>query len=90
MKKDAEKKEIKFPFEPNKKVKAAFRQETQLRRAIYVMTEAVAKVAADVIDPWEVAKQEHPELMVNLGRLKYNLISERIDLSESCRKGDSI
>ena len=78
----AKEKEIKFPFKPNECVVAAFRQEAQLKRAIVVMTEALAKVAADAVDPWDILMREHPELMEGKRRAKfrYSGISETIDL----------
>lgn len=74
--------EVKFPFMPNEQVKAAFRQEVQLKRAIAMMTEALAKTASDVLDPWEVVKKEHPEILKQSTKLRYNVISETIDLDK--------
>ena len=82
MAKKTKKAEVKFPFEPNETSKQAFRQEIQLKRAVSIMTEAITKVAADVIDPWEILKREHPELRKEFGRLRYNQISETVGLAE--------
>lgn len=74
------KKEIKFPFGLNARTKAAFRQEAQMRRAIALMTDAIAKVAADIIDPWEILKQEHPEIIGKEYRLRYIQLNETVDV----------
>ena len=75
--------EVKFPFTPNERCKAAFRQEAQLRRAVSIMTEALAKVATDIISPWEIVKQEHPNLIRQPNKkLRYIEISETIEIVE--------
>ncbi len=74
-------KEIKFPFEPNERVKAAFRQEAQTTRAVTLMTEAITKIASNILDPWTILKQEHPELIESESQLKYNCLSELVDIS---------
>jgi hypothetical protein len=38
---------IKFPFEPSEKVKAAFRYEKAMAKAVELMTKALLEVAAD-------------------------------------------
>ena len=72
--------EVKFPFEPNEKVKAAFRQEAQYRRAIKMMTEAIAKAASGIDSPWLVLGKEYPELMSIKEGLRYNELTETIDI----------
>lgn len=81
-------KKAKFPFVPNEQVKAAFRQEVQMKRAIALMTKALADAASDVLDPWEIVKKEHPEVLKQSSRLRYNVISETIDLDQWRPKRD--
>ncbi|MBN2591602.1 MAG: hypothetical protein JXA96_17180 [Sedimentisphaerales bacterium] len=73
-------KEIKFPFEPNEKVKASFRQTAQRKKAIQVMTEAITTIACKIDSPWRIARKEHPELMSIKEVLQYNELTETIDI----------
>ena len=66
-----EKKKITFPFEPNERVKAAFRSQAQRDHAVAIMTQALLEVAQQSIDPWVVAFQEHPELTEYRFQMKY-------------------
>lgn len=74
-------KEMKFPFEPNEKVKAAFRQFAAMQRAIQIMTEALLVTATEqIIDPWCTVKSEHPELDLHEDHLFYSRPLEMIDI----------
>jgi len=73
--------EIKFPFEPNEKVKAAFRQQRQMKAAVQLMTEALAEVAASIKEPFYVLAEEHPELReYRWTGLSYNHLTEELDI----------
>ena len=72
---------IKFPFKPSEKVRAAFRQERQLRMAIRLMTKALVEVASGISDPFDTLRTEHPELM-EYKALNYNHMSEEVVIGE--------
>ena len=74
--------EIKFPFEPSEKVKAAFRNEGKTRVAIEIITRALVDAAASQVDsPWMTLRKEHPEFQSRFGRdLIWNNLSETIDV----------
>ena len=73
---------IEFPYEVSEKTKAAFRQENQMKKAIELMTEAIAKVASENISGWETLKREHPELVnkQHIQRLRYDALTGTIDI----------
>ena len=73
--------EIKFPFEPNEKVKAAFRNEGKTRVAIEVITRALVEAAASQVEsPWKTLRKEHIEFQHHLGYgLVWNNLSETLD-----------
>ena len=75
--------EIKFPFKPNEKVRAAFRQERQMRAAIRLMTQAVAEVAAEINEPFTVLVEEYPEFKeYKYSGIKYIHLTEEIDIKK--------
>ena len=76
--------DIKFPFEPNEKIKAAFRHDQQARMAIELIMDALLKTSSKMINPWAVARKECPQLKEitknSKLRLIYNYLSEMIDI----------
>ena len=77
----SETKEIKFPFEPNEKVKAAFGQQKVLERVVRIIVEALVSGLTDVfINPWDIVRKEHPELPKPSERYVYNTCDETITL----------
>ena len=72
---------VKFPFEPNEKVKAAFRQETALKVAVQCITEAlVTTTARPLRNPWKVLFKEHPEVYNASKNLIYDQITDTVDI----------
>lgn len=71
--------EIQFPFEPNKKVKAAFREDIKLQIAIDSILESLIKKATKIDKGFNVLFREHPELISERGNLKYNRVTEKIE-----------
>lgn len=77
-------KKIQFPFEPNEIVKAAFRDETQMKIAIKMMTEALANVAAAQCgSPFDVVFREYPELIEIENELVYCARTKTIDIKKT-------
>lgn len=75
------KKEIKFPFKPNEKVRAAFRQERQMKVAIKLMTQALVSIAAEIQDPFQVLIEEHPEFKeYRFSGVVYSRMTEEFDI----------
>ena len=78
---------IKFPFEPNERVKAAFRNEVARIQAIDVMTKSLLEASIQVANPWGVLRREHPELCDKAGKTKvgynYNHFTEMVDIKEN-------
>ncbi len=73
--------EIKFPFKPNEKVRAAFRQERQMKCAIKLMTQALAEIAAEIQEPFTVLMEEHPEFKeYRYSGLKYTHLTEEFNI----------
>ena len=75
--------EIKFPFEPSERVKAAFRNEVRLRQAITLMTEALIQATTDMPDVWAIVRQDHPELTEcerNGSKVSYNHLTQTFNL----------
>jgi len=73
---------IKFPFEPNEKVKAAFRNEAAIKHATRLITEALVETVAKCITTsWEMLRKEHPELLEILKPITYNHFTQTVDLS---------
>jgi hypothetical protein len=71
---------IKFPFEPNEKVKAAFEQSSQYAKVLDMMIKALTQAfTQEYIDPWSIVQKEHPELM-DFDRLSYNHLTKKIIL----------
>jgi len=80
----AKKEEIKFPFEPSEKVKAAFRHEGQMRAAVRLMTEALLKVAGEQCgEPFEILRKEHPDIFLKHRPLFYNHATQTVDIRTS-------
>lgn len=76
--------EIKFPFEPNERVKAAFRNEVARIQAVEVMTKALLEASIQVANPWDVLRKEYPELckLARKTKLSYNYFTEMMDIRE--------
>lgn len=75
------KEEIKFPFEPSEKVKAAFRHEGQMKVAIRIMTEALVTAAAEQCsNPFELLREEHPDIFLSRRTLFYDQATQTIDI----------
>ena len=73
--------EIQFPFEPNEKVKAAFRQQTALKVAVQCITEAlVVATARPLRNPWKVLFKEHPEVYSASKSLIYDQVTDTVDI----------
>ena len=65
-----------FPFEPNEKVKQAFRQDAKIKAAIKTITKAVMTVAIELeVEPWQVFAKEHPEVAKSGAGLRYGFDS---------------
>lgn len=74
--------EVKFPFEPNEKVKAAFRQESSLASVVRcVMDALIVSASKSALNPWQTLYREHPELRDAPKNLTYNHFLETIDIS---------
>lgn len=76
------KQEVQFPFEPNEKVKAAFRQETALKVAARCITDALLIAMARPLQnpPWKVLFKEHPEVYNACKSLIYDQVTDTIDI----------
>ena len=74
-------KKITFPFKPNKRTREAFAREAKNKKMIKLIIETIAGL--EIFDAWEVAKQEHPELLkCEYNTIRYAQISETINLLE--------
>lgn len=74
---------IKFPFEPNEKVKAAFRSAVAQEEAVRLMTIALMEATTRLnmkTTPWDILRKEHPDVLVADGRMTYNNLTEKLDL----------
>ena len=79
--------EVKFPFKPSERARAAFRQERQRKAAIKLMTEALAEVASDITEPFEVLVQDHPELMeYRWYGMSFNHLTQELDIKPNSHK----
>ncbi len=73
--------QIKFPFEPNEKVKAAFRNQSTLERMTAIITEALLTATTGfATNPWQILRKEHPELTESSKQLIYNQLDEKIEM----------
>lgn len=75
-------KKIKFPFEPNEKVKKAFSHEVALKHVIEIMTEVMIEAASRVESAFPILIKEHPELKDCEKRLRYNHTIQKIEQVE--------
>ena len=75
--------EIEFPFEPNEKVKEAFRRYKALKDAATIIIEAFYHVLSEQTElPWQVLAKEHPEVTKTKNAVTYNHISQTIQLKQ--------